>query len=231
MVGPLLHGACMVIANQFTPEETISLCRQERVTILSGNPLMFKRMLEDPGFDPEAFSSVRLGYFGGSAMPLDEMRKIHSAFGFKHFMQTYGMTELGGFMSTTLPEDDIDTACESCGFPFADVEIKLVDIQDGRPDDKGEVGMLLTRGQKLLRYDNLSPEENARLFDADGWFITGDLMRELEDGRLQLVGRLKDLIKVGGENVTAAEIEETLSKHPEVALTAVIPVADANRGE
>jgi len=231
MIGPMLHGACMVIANRFTPDEAIALCRQEKITILSGNPLMFKRILEDPEFDPRAFASVRLGYFGGSTMPLEDMRKIHAAFGFEQFMQTYGMTEFGGFITSTLPSDGIDAACDSCGFPVADVEMKVVDMDSGRPVGAGQVGMLLTRGQKLLRYDNLSPEENARLFDQDGWFITGDLMRTLEDGRFQLVGRLKDLIKVGGENVTAAEIEEKLSGHPGVALVAVIPRKDTDRGE
>lgn len=231
MLGPLVQGACSVIASRFSAEEMVQLCASERITILSGNPVMFKRLIQSDAFDAGAFRRVRLGYFGGSALPLDEMRKIRDAIGFESLIQTYGMTELGGFIMSTLPTDSLETACASCGAVFTDIELKLVSPDTGRPVAQGETGLLLTRGQKLIRYENLPEEERSRLYDAQGWYRTGDLMRQLPDGRYQLVGRLKDLIKVGGENVTAAEIEDTLMQHPAVSLVAVIGRKDADKGE
>jgi len=231
MLGPLIQGACSVIANRFSAEEMVHLCATQHITILSGNPVMFKRLIQSDAFDASAFAHVRLGYFGGSALPLEEMRRIRDAIGFESLIQTYGMTELGGFIMSTLPTDSLETACASCGLVFTDIELELVSPDTGRPVAQGETGLLLTRGQKLIRYENLPEEERNRLYDARGWYRTGDLMRRLPDGRYQLVGRLKDLIKVGGENVTAAEIEDTLMQHPAVSLAAVIGRKDADKGE
>lgn len=231
MLGPLLHGACMVIGNRFTTQEMVALCRAQHVTILSGNPMMFKRLVQDPTFDASAFADVRLGYFSGSALPAEEMKKIRQAVGFESMIQTYGMTELGGFIMSTLPEDSMEAACASCGYAFADIELRLVSTDTGEDVAEGEVGLLLTRGEKLIGYANLAEEERHKFYDAEGWYRTGDLMRRLPDGRYQLVGRAKDLIKVSGENVTAAEIEDTLMQHPGVSLAAVIARADESRGE
>ena len=230
MLGPMLHGACVVIGTQFTPSEIIELCRAERVTVLSGNPLLLKATINDPGFDSKAFDHVRLGYFGGSALPQDEIEEIRRAIGYRHLVQTYGMTELGGFATSTLPDDPIAETCATCGIPFSDMELKLVD-PSGEPVEDGAVGLLMTRGQPLLKYVGLSPEESSKLLDANGWFNTGDLMRRTPQGRYEFVGRTKDLIKVGGENVAAAEIEAELMRHPDVSLAAVIPFPDAQRGE
>jgi len=231
LLGPLLKGACSVIGSHFTAQEMVQLCKSERITILSGNPVMFKRLIQDSAFDPEAFAHVRLGYFGGSALPPDEMKRIQAAIGFNAMLQTYGMTELGGFIMSTLPGDSLDVACESCGYPFTRIDLKIVSPESGLEVPDGEVGMLLTRGQKLIGYVNQTDEERARLYDEEGWYRTGDLMRRLANGRYQLVGRFKDLIKVAGENVSAGEIEDTLMQNEAVSLAAVVARPDSDRGE
>lgn len=231
MLGPMLHGAASVVGQLFTPEEIAELCRRHRVTVLSGNPLLLKRVIDDPNFDPAAFASVRLGYFGGSSLPLEEMRRVRERIGYESLIQTYGMTELGGFLLSTGRDDSIETACRSCGRPFGDIALKLVDAETALPVADGEVGMLLTNGQPLLDYVGLPPAERAKFFDEAGWFRTGDAMRRAPDGSYEFIARAKDLIKVGGENVAAAEIEAVLMSHPRITLAAVVPVADPQRGE
>lgn len=231
MLGPFLKGACSVIASHFTPEEFVHLCSTERISILSGNPMMFKRLVQSSDFDPDAFTHVRLGYFSGSALPLEEMRRIHDAIGFESLIQTYGMTELGGFIMSTSPQASVEEACASCGRPFTDIDLQIVSPETGEPVPDGNVGMLVTKRQKLIDYVNLSPIEREKLFDEKGWYRTGDLMRRLPDGRYQMVGRVKDLIKVGGENVTSAEIEAALMRHPSISLAAVVARMDEDRGE
>ena len=230
-LGPLLHGACAVVGQRFSPDEIQALCREERITVLSGNPLLLKSLVESPGFDPGAFDTVRLGYFSGSALPLPDMRRIHRAIGYKRLIHTYGMTELGGFTLSTLLDDTLDTACASCGLPFGDLELKIADPETGRPVTDGQAGMLMSRGHPLLGYINLPEDEQRAFYDDEGWYKTGDLMRKTPEGRYQFLGRAKDLIKVNGENVSAGEIETVLMSHPDISLASVIGLPDERRGE
>lgn len=232
LLGPLLHGAQCVVCDLLSPEQMQSLCRSERVTVLSGNYLVMKGLIDSPDFDPGAFAHVRKGHVGGIGAPLEEMRRIKRRLNYEVLIQTYGMTELSGFLTSTLPDDSIEAMHQSCGFPFTDdVELRLVDPETGRDVPDGQPGMLVTRGQKLITYTNLAPEVLATFYDAGGWFRTGDLLARLPDGRYRFVGRAKDLIKVGGENVTAGEIESALMRHPDVVMAAVVGVPDAGRGE
>ncbi len=231
MIGPMLYGATSVLEELFTPEETIEQTAANQVTVLSGSPLFLKHIIESPEFDPAAFSHVRVGYFGGSSMPLQEMQAIKAAIGFEHLIQVYGMTELGGYVLSTERSNPIEAACASIGKPLTDVELRLVDPETGETVPDGAVGALVTRGQKLLRYIGLNETDLGKYYTPDGWFRTGDLMRRLPDGSYQFVGRAKDLIKVGGENVTASEIESILMSHPEINLAVVVGVPDVRRGE
>ena len=231
MVAPMLHGAAAIIGQQFTPEEIVRLCARERVTVLSGNPLLLKGLVDDPACDPQAFRHVRCGYFGGSSVSLEDLQRIKSRIGFQYLMQSYGMTELEGFATSTHPDDPLDVVFGTVGRPLPGLEMRLVDPATLAPVPTGAVGELLTRGRGLIDYEGVSAADRARLFDAQGWFRTGDLLRQRDDGRYEFVGRVKDLIKVGGENATAGEIETTLMTHPDIANVAVVAMPDARRGE
>lgn len=231
MLGPMLHGATAVVAQLFTADEMISLCRTERVTVLSGNPLLLKGLVEAPNFDAGAFAHVRLGYFGGSSVSFSDLKRIHDSIGFECLLQTYGMTELGGFVLSTRPGDPLELTHATCGYPMPGLQWRLVDPDTGRETRRGEPGLLVTKGQPLIDYVGVSAEDRNKLFDPEGWFRTGDLLRQREDGRFEFVGRVKDLIKVGGENVTAGEIESILMSHPQIKQAAVVPISDPTRGE
>lgn len=231
MLGALLHGATLVLAQVLSASEIAMLCRREGVTILSGVPMMLKDLADDPTLDPADFATVRLGFFGGGVLTEQEIARVQKRLGYQRLMHVYGMTELQGFSASTAPDDPPEVAARSCGRPLPGFEFRLVNPSTGEIVPLGETGELLVRGRQLLGYEGVSEEDRARLLDAEGWFHTGDLMRQGEDGRYSFVGRTKDLIKVGGENVSAAEIEAALADHPQVATAAVIARDDPRRGE
>lgn len=231
LLGPMLHGATSVLGQHFTPNEIMTLSARERITILSGNPLLLKGVVNDPACDPDAFKHVRMGYFGGSSASFKDLSEIKERIGYDYLMQPYGMTELEGFCMSTHPDDPLELAHKTCGRPLPGFELKLVDPASGQLVPQGQVGELFTRGRGLVDYEGISDVDRARLFDAEGWFRTGDLLRLREDGRYEFVGRAKDLIKVGGENATAAEIETRLMENPDVANVAVVAIPDEKRGE
>ncbi|MFZ4758711.1 MAG: class I adenylate-forming enzyme family protein [Burkholderiaceae bacterium] len=231
LLAPMLHGAAAVVGQQFTPEEIVERCARERVTVLSGNPLLLKGVVDDPAYDAEAFRQVRFGYFGGSTVSLTDLARIRDRIGFDYLLQPYGMTELEGFATSTHPDDPLEIVFGTVGRPLPGIEMRLTDPETGSPVTRGQSGELWTRGRGLVDYEGVSDADRARLFDADGWFRTGDLLRLRDDDRYEFVGRAKDLIKVGGENVTAGEIEAKLMEHPDIANAAVVPRVDERRGE
>lgn len=231
LLGPLLHGAAAVLGQLFTPGEVAALCRRERITVLCGVPVMLRGFITDPAFDRAAFAHVRKGWFGGGNITPAEVAAIRRAIGFDYLIQVYGMTELLGFSMSTSPEDPDEIVATTCGRPLPGMEYRIV--RPGTLEDvpDGDAGELLHRGHRMLGYYAMDPAEKSQFFAPDGWFRTGDLLRRLPDGRYQFVGRIKDLIKVGGENVSAGEIEDLLRGHPELREVAVLGVADAQRGE
>jgi fatty-acyl-CoA synthase len=231
MLAPILHGALAVIGQMFTPNEIVTLCRRERVTVLSGNPLLLKAVVDDPSYDAEAFKYVRFGYLGGSGFSTEDLRVIKEKIGYQYVIHTYGMTELEGFVTSTDPDDRPEIVAGSCGTPLPDFKMKLRNIETGEEVYGSGEGELCTNGRGLLDYQGISTADRARLFDAQGWFRTGDLMRRRDDGRWQFLGRVKDLIKVGGENVSSGEIEAVLIRHPKIKQATVISVPDPRRGE
>ncbi len=231
MLGPLLHGALAVIGERFTPEEIVRLCAEERISVLSGNPLLLKQVVTDRTFDATAFSQVRLGYFSGSSISFDDLKRIKHSIPYRSLLQTYGATELTGFACSTLPDDTLESAHASCGYPLPDVEMHLVDAETGVAVPQGSIGTLLAKTRSFIDYVGVSSADRPKLLTDDGWIRTGDLMRQHPDGRYEFIGRIKDLIKVGGENVAASEIERVLLAHPAIKEAAVVAIADAQRGE
>lgn len=231
MLGPLLHGGASVLGQMFTPGEVATLCRRERVTVLCGVPVMLRGFIADPAFDRSAFAHVKKGWFGGGNITPAEVAEIRAAIGFDYLMQVYGMTELLGFAMSTAPEDSDVVVATTCGTPLPGMEFQLVRPGTRETVAPGEVGELLHRGARMRDYYGMAADERARFFEPDGWFHTGDLLRQLPQGRYEFVGRIKDLIKVGGENVSAGEIENLLRGHPDLREVAVVGVPDPQRGE
>lgn len=231
MLGPMLHGALSVVGERFNAKEMMSLAAQEKITVLSGNPLLLKGLVSDPAFDPASVEHVRVGYFGGTTVSLDELQRITKAFRNAKFMQVYGTTELGGFALSTLPDDSVQDVWETCGFPLKALQLKLVDADTGEATRPGEIGMLIANSPSFVDYIAVAQEDRAKLVAEDGRVRTGDLLRQRPDGRYVFVGRAKDLIKVGGENATAGEIESVLHGHPGIHQAAVVPFPDTERGE
>jgi len=141
------------------------------------------------------------------------------------------MTELEGFATSTGPDDPPEIVAGTCGTPLPGFEMKLRNLDTGEEIHGSGEGELCTTGRGLVDYQGISAADRARLFDAQGWFRTGDLMRRRDDGRWQFLGRVKDLIKVGGENVSASEIEAVLQRYPKIRQAVVVSIPDARRGE
>lgn len=231
LLGAMLHGAALVLAQVFSSSELAMLSRREGVTILSGVPMMLKQIADDPTVDRADFATVRVGFFGGSTMTAEEITRVRERVGYETLVQVYGMTELQGFATSTHPDDPPEVVARSCGYPLPGFEFRLAKPGTSEPVAEGEAGELLVKGRRLLDYEGITDEQRAAFFDTEGWFHTGDLLRRDRDGRYAFAGRSKDLIKVGGENVSAAEIESVILDHPDVGAAVVIPRPDERRGE
>ncbi|MGB0091667.1 MAG: AMP-binding protein [Solirubrobacteraceae bacterium] len=226
------HGACMVIpAPSFEPHASLEAVQEERCTSLYGVPTMFIAELELPEFDDFDLSSLRTGIMAGSPCPVEVMRKVIDRMHMAEVTICYGMTETSPVSTQTSADDDIDHRTATVGRVHPHVEIKIIDPATGMSVDRDVPGELCTRGYSvMLGYWN-DPEQSAEAIDPARWMHTGDLATMDEDGYLNIVGRSKDLVIRGGENVYPREIEEFLYTHPEIKDVQVVGVPDARYGE
>ncbi|MDP6705492.1 MAG: fatty acid--CoA ligase family protein, partial [Alphaproteobacteria bacterium] len=231
LLAAMVHGATLVVCPTFDGEAVSRACRDEKVTVLSGIPFMLKEIVHDRSFDPEDFASVRVGFFGGAAMPYADVLTLVERLGYAHFVHIYGMTELQGIALSARASDPRELQLTTCGTPLPGFEIKLVDPETGDVVDGVGAGEAWFRGRTHLAYEGLSEAESRQFYSPDGFFKTGDVLRRRADGRYEFVTRIKDLIKVGGENLAALEIERVLQDHPKILNVQVIPIADDRRGE
>jgi fatty-acyl-CoA synthase len=226
------HGAAIVVpAPVFDPLLTLETVEAERCTSLYGVPTMFIAELEHPEFGRFDLSSLRTGMMAGAPCPVEVMKQCISVMHMEGVTIGYGMTETSPVSTQTAVDDPIDQRVSSVGRAHPHVEIKIVDPTDGRTVRRGESGELCTRGYSvMLGYWN-DPERTAEAIDANRWMHTGDLAMMDDDGYVKIVGRIKDMIIRGGENVYPREIEEFLYGHPEIVDVQVIGVPDARYGE
>jgi fatty-acyl-CoA synthase len=226
------HGAAMVVpAPAFEPAATLRTVQDERCTSLYGVPTMFIAELGVDDFDTYDLSSLRTGIMAGSPCPVEVMKRCISDMHMDEVTIMYGMTETSPASTQTATDDPIDQRVGSVGRVFPHVEVKIVDPDTGRTVARGESGELCTRGYSImLGYWN-DPERTAEAIDAAGWMHTGDLATMDEDGYINIVGRIKDMIIRGGENVYPREIEEFLYGHADIVDVSVIGVPDVKYGE
>jgi fatty-acyl-CoA synthase len=226
------HGACIVLPDAaFEARSVLEAVEAERCTSLYGVPTMFIAELDHPDFGSFDYSTLRTGIMAGSPCPVEVMRKVIERMHMDEVTICYGMTETSPVSTQTTADDPLERRVSTVGRVHPHVEIKIVDPLDGGVVPRGDAGELLTRGYSvMLGYWN-DPERTAEAIDRAGWMHTGDLATMDDEGYVNIVGRSKDMIIRGGENVYPREIEEFLYTHEDVADVAVIGVPDERYGE
>ncbi|GAA2895753.1 linear/branched/unsaturated fatty acid:CoA ligase LbuL [Streptosporangium fragile] len=231
-LGATSHGACIVIPGPaFDPAATLRAVSGERATALYGVPTMFIAELGLPDFAEYDLGSLRTGIMAGSPCPVEVMKRVISEMNMAEVAICYGMTETSPVSTQTRAEDDLERRTATVGRVMPHVEVKIVDPATGLTVPAGEPGELCTRGYSvMLGYWN-EPGKTAEVIDSARWMHTGDLATMREDGYVAIVGRIKDMIIRGGENVYPREIEEYLYTHPKISDVQVIGVPDEKYGE
>src|ERR1700753_3204653 len=226
------HGAAMIIpAPAFDPVLTLKAVQDERCTSLYGVPTMFIAELAVPSFDSYDLSSLRTGIMAGSPCPVEVMKQVISRMHMTEVSICYGMTETSPVSTQTRADDSLERRVGTVGRVHPHVEVKVVSPETGLTLPRGEPGELCTRAYSVMRGYWDEPEKTAEAIDAGGWMHTGDLATMDNAGYLNIVGRIKDMVIRGGENVYPREVEEFLYTHPAVEDVQVVGVPDLRYGE
>jgi fatty-acyl-CoA synthase len=231
-LGCVTHGAAMVYPSEgFEPLAVLQAVAEEKCTSLYGVPTMFIAELEHPEFSTFDLSSLRTGVMAGSPCPVEVMKKVNTMMNMREVEICYGMTETSPVSTQTRIDAPLDKRVSTVGVIHPHQEIKIVDPATGQVVPIGAPGELCTRGYSvMLGYWN-NPEATASAIDQAGWMHTGDLATMDSEGYINIVGRIKDMIIRGGENVYPREIEEFLYTHPKVSDVQVIGLPDPKYGE
>jgi fatty-acyl-CoA synthase len=231
VLAAMTHGAASVLSGDgFDPLAVLETVASERCTALHGVPTMFIAELEHPRFGQFDLSSLRTGIMAGSPCPIAVMRRVVAEMHMPEVTICYGMTETSPVSFQSQPDDPLERRVSTVGRVHPHVQVKIIDV-DGHVAPRGTAGELLTRGYSVMRGYWGDPERTRDVIDAGGWMHTGDLAVIDAEGYCNIVGRVKDMIIRGGENVSPREIEEFLYRHPAVLDVAVVGVPDARYGE
>jgi len=226
------HGATMVIpAPAFDAEATLAAVAGERCTSLYGVPTMFIAELNHPRFGEFDLQSLRTGIMAGSPCPVEVMKRVIERMHMSEVGICYGMTETSPVSTQTAVDDPIEKRVGTVGRVGPHLEVRVVSPETGETVARGETGELCTRGYSVMTGYWEEPERTAEAIDPDQWMHTGDLAAMDEDGYVNIVGRSKDLVIRGGENVYPREVEEFLYAHPDIGDVQVIGVPDDRYGE
>jgi fatty-acyl-CoA synthase len=226
------HGACIVVPGEaFDAAATLRVTEQEHCTSLYGVPTMFIAELEHPGFEAHDLSRLRTGIMAGSPCPVEVMRKVQSRMNMREVTICYGMTETSPVSTQSALDDPLDKRVGTVGRVHPHVEVKVVDPETDAIVERGASGELCTRGYSVMLgyWNNDAATRDA--IDAAHWMHTGDLATMDDEGYVNIVGRIKDMIIRGGENIYPREVEEFLYAHPDVSDVQVIGVPSERYGE
>jgi fatty-acyl-CoA synthase len=227
----MVTGARQVLTETFVPGEVLDLIQQESATLLSGFDIHFKELCEVQEREPRNLSSVRTGILAsGMSSSVPTARRARRILG-KPFLSGYGMSEFGVGAALSFLDSTEEQCVEASGYPAPGYEIRVTDPDTDRDRPRGEPGEILVRGYMLMQGYYKKPEETARTIDSEGWLHTGDMGVLRPDGHLRFVGRYKDMLKIGGENVDPMEVEAYLMGHPAINLAAVVAYPDARLSE
>ena len=230
-LGSLTHGSCLVYpADSFDPLSVLQAVSEERCTTLYGVPTMFIAVLDHPDFAKFDISSLRTGIMAGSPCPTEVMKRVIDQMHMGEVTIAYGMTETSPVSTQSGVDDSIELRVSTVGRVQPHVEIKIVDAE-GNIVPRGVTGEFCTRGYSVMRGYWGDVAKTAEAVDGDGWMHTGDLATMDENGYCNIVGRIKDMVIRGGENVYPREIEEFLYRHPKIRDVQVVGLPDRKYGE
>ena len=228
----VVAGAAMVLpAPYFNPLATLEAVEAERCTALHGVPTMFIAELDHPEFKRFDLSTLRTGIMAGSPCPIEVMKRVVGEMHCRELTIAYGLTETSPVVSQTTTDDPIELRVATVGRPLPHTEIKIIDPATGTVVPRGSTGELCSRGYMVMQGYWNNEEATRQAIDASRWMHTGDLATMDDEGYLNIVGRIKDMIIRGGENIYPREVEEFLYTHPDIADVQVIGVPSEKYGE
>lgn len=231
MMACITHGTTMVPVERYSPVPVMNAIRVEKCTAVHGVPTMFIAMLEHAQFNNFDFSSLRTGIMAGSPCPIEVMKKVIDKMNMREIVIVFGQTEASPGCTMTTTSDSIDKRVNTVGRAFPGVECKIIDPESGKELPINTPGEFCARGYNIMKGYYKMPEATAQAIDKDGWLHTGDLCTVDEDGYYKVVGRIKDMIIRGGENIYPKEIEECLYTCDKVSDVQVIGVPSEAYGE
>jgi fatty-acyl-CoA synthase len=231
VLASVLHGATMVFPSEaFEARAVLEAVSEEKCTALNGVPTMFIAVLEDPEFERFDFSHLRTGIMAGAPCPIEVMRKVINDMNMEQVTICYGMTETSPVSFQSATDDPVEKRVSTVGRIHPHVQVKIVD-ENGMLVPRGASGELCTRGYSVMLGYWDDEGQTAETIDTAGWLHTGDLAAIDDEGYCDIVGRVKDMIIRGGENIYPREIEEYLFQHPKIQEVAVFGVPDERFGE
>ncbi len=231
-LGCITHGATMIYPCEgFEPLAVLKAVEKEKATALYGVPTMFIAQLEHPEFESFDVSSLRTGIMAGSPCPIEVMKKVQTLMNMSEVQIAYGMTETSPVSTQTRVGTSLEKQVSTVGQVLPHIEVKIIDSESGKVQPIGTKGELCTRGYSIMLGYWDDPEKTSEAIDAARWMHTGDLAVMDEEGYVNIVGRIKDMIIRGGENVYPREIEEFLYSHPKISDVQVIGIPSEKYGE
>lgn len=226
----LLYGATIVLVDRFQTTKVFEYLDKEKCTGFNGVPTMFKFLLSHPSFNDFDLSNLQKGMIGGSYCNPELMKEIMGKMNMKELCIVYGQTEAIA-ITQTLISDPFDKKINTVGQGIFGTEIKIIDPATGKEVPNGASGELITKTEYIMKGYYKNPEATQKTIDQEGWLHTGDLATKDDQGYCKIIGRIKDLIIRGGENISPLEIEELLVTHASIKEAAVVGVPDKNLGE
>jgi fatty-acyl-CoA synthase len=226
------HGSTMVLPTPaFDAEEVLKTVEKERCTALNGVPTMFIAELTHPDFKKYNLKSLRTGIMAGSPCPIEVMKQVNIKMHMSEIVIVYGQTETSPGVTMTTTQDPVERRVSTIGRAFPHTELKIIDPKSGKIVPLGEIGEICARGYCVMKCYYNNPSATHATLDANRWNHTGDLGTMDEDGYFRIVGRLKDMVIRGGENIYPREIEEFLHHHEKITDVYVVGVPDRKYGE
>ena len=230
VLAAFLRGVTLVPHAVFEVQSVVDRVAEERITVLPGPPSIFQSLLNHPDFASFLLDSLRLSVTGAAVVPVELIARMKADLRLDTVITAYGLTETHGTVTICEPSDSIETIATTVGHPLDGLVLRIVD-DDGNDQPTGDPGEVLVRGFNVMSEYFNAPDATAAAVDAGGWLRTGDVGYLGEDGYLRIVDRKKDILIVGGFNVSAAEVESILLRRDDIAQVAVVAAPDERMGE